>query len=323
MTASAATTGLGLLAGCSGSAEQTNSARTTNHQGDTKRALATTGTEWILLGNTGGPRVNNTSSSPAHLLVVDGRPYVVDCGYGVAKQLVAAGMDLGDLRNIFITHQHADHNVDYGTLLLLAWAGGLKSSVDAYGPPPLEEMTDLAFQYNAYDIRLRSESTGRPPLEPLVHPHEISEPGVVMEDDRVKVTAKLVEHPPVEPAFGYRFDNVDRSIAFSGDTNANGGVAELAEGADVLVHEALYSPAVDEFVARSENASTLRKHLFDSHTTVEDAGKVAAEARVKTLVLTHFVPGDPELKPNDEVLREAAAKHFDGDIVVGRDLLRV
>src|SRR5438132_522826 len=107
---------------------------------------------------------------------------------------------------------------------------------------------------------------GRPPLVPLVHAHERTQGGVVMQDERVKVTTALVDHPPVVPALAFRFDCPDRSIVFSGDTNKSDNLVRLAKGADLLVHEALWVPAVDRLVARIPNAATLKKHIIDSHT---------------------------------------------------------
>jgi ribonuclease BN (tRNA processing enzyme) len=284
--------------------------------------MATRRTRLILLGTGGGPRPRKVSSAPAQVIVIDDVPYVVDCGNGVARQLVFADVPPATLRHVFLTHHHSDHNADYGNLFLLAWAAGLRTRVDAWGPPPLVEMTRLSFEMNAYDIATRIADEGRVPLAPLVHVHEITGPCVVLQDERVKVTAALVDHPPVVPAFAYRFDGPDRSIVISGDTNRCGALVKLAQGADVLVHEVLFVPAVDRLVARIPNAATLRKHLIASHTAVEDAGRVAAAAGVKTLVLSHFVPSDdPEL--TDSMWRDAARAHFSGEVVVGKDLMEI
>ena len=96
----------------------------------------------------------------------------------------------------------------------------------------------------------------------------------------------------------------------------------LAKGADILVHEILYLPGLDRILARVPNAATLRKHLVDSHTAAEDVGRVAAQAQVKTLVLSHFVPGDdPDI--TDEMWSEDVRKHFKGQIIVGKDLMEI
>jgi ribonuclease BN (tRNA processing enzyme) len=279
-------------------------------------------TRAILLGTAGGPTPKRGRAAPANVVLVDDVPYVVDCGNGVARQLVLAGISLPSLRSVLITHHHSDHNADYGTLLLLAWASGLKSAVDTYGPPPLTRMTGLALELHAEDIRVRIRDEGRVPLKPLIRPHEVSGPGPVFQDERVRVTAALVRHPLMPLAFAYRFDGPDRSIVFSGDTARSDDLVKLAAGADVLVHEAFYAPAADRLAAGDPGASTLKKHLMDSHTSVDEAGRAAARAGVKTLVLNHFVPGDQPPVSDEEWLAGARA-HFNGNVIVGRDLLEI
>ncbi len=279
-------------------------------------------TRLVLLGTGGGPRPKKTVSASANAVIVDDVVYVVDCGDGVARQLVMADLPLTSLRHVFITHQHSDHNADYGNLLLLAWGAGLKTRVDTWGPPPLERMTTAFFEMNAYDITTRISDEGRVPLVPLVHAHDITNGGVVMQDDKVKVTAALVNHPPVVPAFGFRFDTPDRSIVFSGDTALSRNLIALAKGADILVHEAMWAAAVDRLVGSVANASSLKAHLLASHTVAEECGRIAEEAGVKTLVLSHFVPGgDPLI--TDQMWLTAAQKYFSGKVVVGKDLMQL
>jgi ribonuclease BN (tRNA processing enzyme) len=285
-------------------------------------ATAASRSRLILLGTAGGPTPKAGRAAPASALVVDGVIYVIDCGNGVARQMVKAGLDLGAMRHVFLTHQHSDHNADYGNLLWLAWAAKLHTRVDSWGPPPLAEMTRLFLAMNDYDIRTRIADEGRPALAPLIVPHEITRAGLVMQDERVKVTAALVEHPPVSPAFAYRFDCPDRSIVFSGDTRPSDRLIALARGADVLVHEVMYLPALDKLIAAEPNAARLREHLLASHTSTEQVGRVATEAGVKTLVLSHFVPGGaPSL--TDDIWRDAVAPHFKGRLIVGHDLLEL
>jgi ribonuclease BN (tRNA processing enzyme) len=279
-------------------------------------------TRLILLGTDGGPRPKKSRAAPALVILADGVPYVVDCGEGVARQLVLANVPLRNLRTVFITHQHSDHNAGFASLLLLSWASGLGTPVDIYGPPPLVKMTQAALELNRYDIETRIEDEGRKPLAPLIRPHELTQGGVVMQDERIKVTCALVNHPPVVPAFAYRFDGADRSIVVSGDTTPADALVALASGADVLVHEVLHVPSVDRIVANIPNASRLKEHIIASHTSLDDVGKVAARAGVKTLVLTHLVPSE-EPKISDEQWLEGARANFKGEIVVGRDLLEI
>jgi ribonuclease BN (tRNA processing enzyme) len=138
----------------------------------------------------------------------------------------------------------------------------------------------------------------------------------------VTVTATLVDHPPVVPAFAYRFDAVDRSIVISGDTGPSDNLVRLAKDADILVHSALYVPALDRLVARVPNASALKASIIAHQTSAEDAGRVAQAAGVRTLVLSHFVPpDDPDV--TDQMWMDAARVHFRGPVIVGKDLLEV
>ena len=279
-------------------------------------------TRLILLGTGGGPRPRKVSSAAAQVIVVNDAAYVIDCGDGVARQLVMADVPLASIRSLFITHHHSDHNADYGNLLLLAWTAGLRTRVDTWGPPPLARMTQLFFELNAYDIATRVADEGRPALAPLVHPHELNKGGLVTQDENVKVTAALVNHPPVTPAFAYRFDTADRSIVISGDTTPTPALLELAKGVDVLVHEALFVPGVDRIAARVPNAPALKQSILSHHTKAEDAGRVAREAGAKMLVLSHFVPpDDPEV--TEQMWIDAARTQFSGPIVVGKDLLEI
>ena len=279
-------------------------------------------TRLILLGTGGGPRPRAANSASAQVIVTGGMAYVVDCGDGVARQLASAGVPLATLRHVFITHHHSDHNADYGNLVLLAWTAGLRTRVDTWGPPPLERMTRLFFEMNQYDIDARIATEGRAPLGPLVVPHEVQVGGAVMADDQMRVTAALVDHPPVVPAFAYRFDASDRTIVISGDTAPSQNLVKLARGADVLVHSVMYPAAIDRLVAKVPNAAALKESILAHQTSAEDAGRIAQEAGVRTLVLSHFVPPD-DPAVTEAMWAAAARRRFRGTVIVGRDLLEV
>jgi len=279
-------------------------------------------TRLVLLGTGGGPRPRTSSSASAQVIIANNAAYVIDCGDGVARQLAFAGIPLNTLRHVFITHQHSDHNADYGNLIWLAWTAGLNTRVDTWGPPPLEKMTRLFFEMNAYDIETRIANEERVPIVPLVHVHEIRENGAVMSDDNVTVTAALVDHPPVVPAFAYRFDARDRSIVISGDTAPSDNLARLARGADVLVHSVMFPAAIDRLVGRVPTAAALKESILAHQTSAADAGRIAQAAGVKTLVLSHFVPADdPQI--TDQMWIEAAQSRFRGKVIIGRDLLEI
>lgn len=274
--------------------------------------------ELVILGSGGGPQPGAERGSPAVGIVHDGRLYVVDCGNGVARQVVSAGNRLRDLRGVFITHHHLDHNADYGNLVALAWTAGLVEPVRTFGPPPTVAMTDEYVRLNRVDIEHR-EALGRPGLRSLFLPSDIEGDGVIFKERGLTVTAARVVHPPLD-AYGYRFDTDDHSIVVSGDTAECDEIVHLAEGSDVLVHEA-YSPGDLHLLTQGTNASLERllSHFDGAHTTAEEAGRIAALAGVRTLVLWHLIPRQGVAEHS---WIEQASRHFDGEVVVSRDLCK-
>jgi ribonuclease BN (tRNA processing enzyme) len=280
-------------------------------------------TRIILLGTKGGPRVGEAGrSNPSTLILINDVPYLVDCGYGASKQLLTAGIALNRLRYVFITHHHSDHNLEVGPLIYNAWITGLPVHIDLYGPAGLRRMTRLFFAYERFDINTRIVDEGREDPRKLVSVHEFARAGMVLHNDAVKITSCQVRHPPISQAYAYRFDAKDRSVVISGDTAYAPQLAEFARGADVLIHEVMYLPGIEALLKRLPNAKRLRQHLMAAHTLPEDVGRIAAQAGVGTLVLSHFVPGDdPTI--TDEQWSEGVRKHFKGPIIVGKDLLEI
>jgi ribonuclease BN (tRNA processing enzyme) len=279
-------------------------------------------TRVVFLGTKGGPRVGVGASNPANLVVVNDIPFLVDCGMGVSRQLVNSGVPIPSIKYIFITHHHSDHNLEYGNLFYNAWAAGLSTPINSFGPKGIEAMTKAFWELNKFDVETRIEDEGRPDPRKLLIAKDIADDGVVLQTQDVKVTAFRTPHPPIVDNFAYKFETPDGVVVFSSDTAYNPRLAEFARGADVLVHECMYLPAVDRLVAKTRNGATLKKHLLDSHTTTEDVGRIAAAASVKVLVMSHFVPGDDPLVTDDD-WTEDVKKNFAGKIVVAKDLMEL
>lgn len=282
------------------------------------------GTKLVLLGTGGGPVPGRSRHMTSNVMVHDGSAYVLDFGLGVTNQLARTGIPFDSVRTLFLTHHHPDHNIEIGPFLVTGWIHGLKQSVTAYGPPPLQQMIQDYMRSAKVTIDFWAEDFKKAPLE-MIDVHELPQPGPVMQDENVKVTSVLVQHPPVTPAYGYRFDFPDRSIAFSGDTVPLESVAQMAKGADVLVHEAMDMIALDAYVRHEIAAGQHVKfkafmhHMLVDHSPVREVGRIAQEAGVKTLVLSHLTPSLTSI--SDKSWREQAAKHFKGEIIVGHDLM--
>jgi ribonuclease BN (tRNA processing enzyme) len=282
------------------------------------------GTKLVTLGTAAGPVPGRTRRMTSHMMLSNGAAYVLDCGLGVTDRYAETGIPFSALRGIFITHHHFDHNVEYGPLLAIGWVQGMALTVKAYGPPPLKQMTADYIRSMRTTIDFWAEDLKMKALE-AVDVTEVPGAGPVMADDNVKVSSVVVNHPPVKPALGYRFDFHDRSIAFSGDTTPLDAVAQMAEGADVLVHEAMYVPAVEAYVkaqvaaGRPVSVEAFMAHMKADHSPVEDVGRIAAEAGVKTLVLSHLTPAIDSV--SDDTWRAPAAQAFKGEIIVAKDLM--
>ena len=213
-----------------------------------------------------------------------------------------------------------------------AYGGASVPTVAPQDPTPgLHALTERCHEAFAYSSNIFIRDSGSPDIRTLVTANDIVVPDVgsdalgdtapamrafpVMEDERVRVTAVLVPHGPVYPSFAFRFDTDAGSVVFSGDTRKTDNVVELAQGADILVHEAL-----DLDYYHSTGASDAQiSHLETSHTPTTQAGAVAESAGVKTLVLSHLAPGSAGLVPDSKWIKDARST-FTGRVVRAHEL---
>lgn len=284
------------------------------------RPLAPEQLRGVLLGTKGGPRPSLHRSNPASLLVSGAHRCLVDCGYGVTRQLLAAGVAPHTLTAIYITHHHSDHTLELGAVLYHAWIGGLLRPIEIYGPPPLNHLLSKFFDAFALDITTRIYDEGRQNPSELFHVHEVENAGVIFEASDLRVATARVNHPPLEHALAFRFDASNRSIVFSGDTAVSEDLIRLARRADVLVHEAMCTQRLNSLVSTQPNARSLLSHMLASHTSTQDVGHVATRAEVGMLVLNHLVPGD-DATITDAMWLAPVKANFDGQVLLGKDLM--
>jgi ribonuclease BN (tRNA processing enzyme) len=288
------------------------------------------GTQLVLLGTQGGPGVaaNRTQSSSA--VIVDGRPYLVDCGYGALKAAVQAGLTLGGISNIFITHLHDDHTADIAAFLALKWTATQNpGEATIHGPFGTAAMVDAAISFSKANVEIRKVDEGRT-VDPrtIFHGRDLTAPKIteVFKDDRVTVQAVENTHFPDRAkakmdyrSLSYRFNTATRSIVFSGDTAYSESLIELARDADVFVCEVLGTANAQ--AAPNNNTESIARHVRETHSTPEDVGKMAAAAKVKTVVLSHQVGGGRG--GNNDPLTADLKKVFSGEVVVGADQMRL
>jgi ribonuclease BN (tRNA processing enzyme) len=294
--------------------------------------------ELILLGTAGGPIPQVGRSQPANAIVVGDDTYVFDVGNGVLRQLAAAGRPLGSIRTIFITHHHLDHNADLGTILGLRNNQSITRPLTIVGPPGVNRMLAGWLQYAGptFDAGPQPPSQRRDPLS-NVKPVEIAAPGLVYQDEQIRVFAAENAHyhfvagsgqEAIAKSYAYRVETPGRVIVFTGDTGPSDAVTALAHDADILVSEVQDPADVDRIMrfAFANAPETTRRfveqHLRNDHLTPEQVGQVAAAARVKAVVLTHIPP--PLGGPTDTAaLVEGVRRTFSGQVTVGTDLMKM
>src|SRR6266540_3052256 len=276
--------------------------------------------EAVLLG-TGYPRPYPDRAGPSTSVIVNGKYFIVDAGRAVVLRLSAMQQPMPQIAAVFLTHLHSDHTSGLPDLFNTSWVMGRKQPLQLYGPRGTQEMVNGLLKFYAEDIHIRRDLVEELPVKGAeIEVHIVSE-GIVYKDDDVTITAFGVDHRPVEPAFGYKFEAGGKIVVISGDTAPSDNLVKFARGANILVHE-VYMPG---YFAKARSVEMTRgdttkvtQRLSRYHTDAEQVGKIAAAAGVKKLVLTHLIP--PE---DSEKIRELAARNFSGEIVAAKDLTRV
>lgn len=312
--------------------------------GQTGSSSGTQGrTEILFLGTAGGPPLRLGRSEPATLLVVDGRPYLIDCGIGSMQRMLQAHIASEDIKTIFFTHLHADHDLGVADVMENDFfklnAASSTQKIEIYGPPQTKALVDAAFQYITGGFAAFAAEPGaiRAALEngeiksPFVA-HEIEGNGEVYRDDKIRVIAAENTHYALMPAqvrrqiksYSYRFETPYGVLVFTGDTGASDAVISLAKGADVLVSEVEDLEEATRFVTATaeknhwppQRAAAMIEHFRQEHLDEKEVGEMATKAQVNSAVLYHYNP----VNPAAEVAR--VKEYFSGPVFASADLER-
>ncbi|HET8696399.1 MAG TPA: MBL fold metallo-hydrolase [Gammaproteobacteria bacterium] len=299
------------------------------------------GTHIVLLGTQAGPGVSLTRTQTSSVVVVDGVPYLVDCGYGAVRQLTAANVGVGRINTVFLSHLHNDHTSDLVALFAHQFTGNKATPTEVYGPPGTEALVRAAGEFLRADVEIRTVDEGRTNrTDMLVHGHDVAvtaTPTLVFRDDRVTVITAENTHFPdrakqrmTHRSLAYRFETKDRSIVFSGDTAYSKNLVELARGADLFVCEVMAQSVYDRNMetaradAAAGRADSVARHVAETHSTPADVGRMATEAKVKTVVLYHQIAGQRapnSLDTSASIFVDGVHSQFSGEVIVGQDLM--
>lgn len=284
----------------------------------------------VGLCGTGSPLPNPDRAGPCNVVIAGEQMYVIDIGEGGARNLSLMALPVAKVDGLFLTHFHSDHLDGWGPLMLLHWTQANASApLPVYGPTGVEAIvdgfnaayaTDKTYRVAHHGEKIVPSAGGGGEARPFAMTAETM---VVLEKNDLVITAFKVDHDPVEPAIGYRFDYKGRSVVISGDTAKSPLLERASKGADLLVHEALAAHMVKPMTSALEaagqvNAATITKDILDYHATPTEAAESAQSAGVKMLVLSHLVPPIPNSFFYPAFLANAPDK-FDGEIIVGED----
>ena len=288
----------------------------------------------VALCGTGSPLPNPGRAGPCNVVIAGKQIFVVDIGESGGRNINLMGLPLGRVAGVFLTHFHSDHIDGMGPLMLMRWTAGTNvAPLPVYGPTGVDRIVAGFNAAYALDDSYRTGHHGAAIAPPagaggIARPFALPEPGqgdtvVVLDNEGLKVTAIRVDHGPVKPAVGYRFDYKGRSVVISGDTAKSSSLTDAATGADLLIHEALQPKLVKMMTASlaakgMTSLAQITRDIVNYHTTPEQAAEVAKAAGVKELVLSHIVPSIPSKFLYPAFLGDAASRYA-GPIVVGED----
>lgn len=269
----------------------------------------------VTLLGTGAPRPVLSRFGPSILVEAGKTKLVFDCGRGATQRLYQLKVPFTEITGLFLTHLHSDHTVGIPDLWLTGWVMGRDTPLPVWGPKGTKAMMKHLQQAYAFDVHIRRDvDTKLPGPGAMVVAKDIAE-GVVYDSGEVKVTAFLVDHGEIKPAFGYRIDYAGHSVTLSGDTRPSENLIRFAQGTDVLIHE-----VVDVLAFRSlakNDTSAQAKKIIEHHTTAEEAGTVFTRVKPKLAVYSHIVP------PVATDLVPQTRKTYSGPLEVGEDLMSI
>jgi len=232
---------------------------------------------------------------------------------------------------VLLTHFHSDHIGELGEARLQSWVAGRREPLAVYGPPGVQQVVDGFREAYAFDTQYRIAHHGAAAMPPaggeaVAHTVDLPAPdaaAVVFEADGLRVTAFAVDHAPVVPAYGYRFDYRGRSVVISGDTKKSANLIQHAQGVDLLLHEALAARMIEPVTAYARahdltRWAKLTSDVITYHTTPVEAAEVAKAAKAHMLVFTHIVPPLPNFIARRMFLR-GVSDAWDGKTVLGKD----
>jgi ribonuclease Z len=293
-----------LLAGCQG-AQDSLLRRVATRMAIPRAELFAGDALRVLICGSASPLPHATRARPCTAIFAGGKMWVVDVGPGSWNHVGGWRIPGERIGAVLLTHFHSDHIGELGEWNLQTWVAGRQAPLDVIGPEGVQRVVGGFNEAYALDVGYRAAHHGADFNVPALGLMEAAPiafaegaaSAVVHDADGLRITAFRVDHPPIVPAVGYRFDWRGRSAVVSGDTVKDQNLISVAQDADVLVHEAQANHLVKILgEVAGKNRPRVAKIMADIpsyHTTPVEAAEVANEANVKLLVMSHLTPPPP------------------------------
>lgn len=255
-------------------------------------------TRLVTLG-TGMPAPNIYRAGPGYALIVNGQPYLIDAGEGIWRSIARAALINGDeftlglaphkLRYLFVTHLHEDHTVGIPSLLLNPFKLDIPTPKEIYGPTGTEDMVAHIVAAWKVDIDEAIHDGYNPEGGRATgHDIEFAKSGIVFKDDNVTVEAFRTKHGSLADTFAYRFTSEDGVFVFTGDGGPyHKNIVQASKNADFLVSETVTEENIQYAPWGGDTVEAKKKEIFRFHFSPTVLARIANEASVKTIILSH------------------------------------
>lgn len=238
--------------------------------------------------------------------------YLIDSGAGSTQNINRLRLPTGRLQGLLLTHFHSDHIAEIYEVNLGSWVNARPAPLTVYGPEGVQAVVKAINEGYRMDRLYRVAHHGEALLAPelgVLAAQPISV-GEVLQDGDLKITAYMAEHPPIHPAVGYRIDYRGRSVVVSGDSNVSANTIEVADGADLLLHDALSLPMVTALASSLEangrsRQSKIVTDVIDYHASTASLIELIAQSDVDMVAYYHLVPVPPNGIAESVFMRDA------------------
>ena len=290
----------------------------------------------VVFCGTGGPLFEAERAGPCTAIIVDEEIFIIDVGPGSWESIARLGLDATKISTIFLTHLHSDHIGDLGELSTMSWTMGREKPIIVYGPEGTETVIDGFDSIYQFDISYRIQHHGEDILIPegrkTIGHNLFTDPNskdfIITLPNGLKVTTFDVNHEPVIPAFGYRFDYKGASVVISGDTSYSENLVQHSQNVDIIVHDTLNDAFLELLIPTLKKFGNTRTakimtDVLDYHAGIEKSLEVAENTNTRVFVCSHLLFAQNWFLHRWFYLNVVTNWHGNSEIILAKDGLHI